>query len=488
MVGFMALETYRQKRRFDKTPEPRPQVKRGGKKPIFVIQEHHASRLHYDFRLEADGVLKSWAVPKGPSMNPADKRLAVHVEDHPLEYAQFSGDIPEGEYGAGHVDIWDNGTYDNLMADKPQPLSLTQSIDAGHVEVELHGKKLQGGFVLVRTGGFGGNKKNWLLIKMKDRYASEKTPAVPLAAKSSKKPAFLKPKSHPAPKISKTTADPEMVEFTHVDKIMFPQPQLTKGDLLKYYLGISDRLLPYLIDRPITLERYPDGIGEGAPRFWQKNTPDYYPKWIPRVQIPTAQGKPVQYVLVNDVETLAYLVNQGTVTFHINFSRIQSLDHPDFVLFDLDPGDAPFTDAVRIARQIHAVLNPQNIPAYVKTSGKSGLHVLTPWRQPGGFDQARDWALRIARQVVQAHPKIATTERRINARAGRVYVDVMQNVLGRHAVSPFTVRATPQAAISTPLQWRELTARLNPAKFNLKTIRARLARIKSDPMAPLLKS
>lgn len=481
----MSLETYRRKRRFDHTPEPVPLIGKESGLPIFVIQEHHASRLHYDFRLQADGVLKSWAVPKGPSMNPADKRLAVQVEDHPLEYARFSGDIPEGEYGAGHVDIWDHGTYTNLMADKPHPLTLTQSIDAGHVEVELHGEKLQGGFVLIRTRGFGGSsKKNWLLIKMKDRFVTDSADQTASPPQKTVKP---KPSRRPKPKISKTTGPPETVEFIHPDKVMFPQVHLTKEDVLNYYMNISGRLLPYLKDRPITLERYPDGVGQDAPHFWQKNTPDYYPKWIPRVLIPTTEGKPVHYVLINNKETLAYLVNQGTLTFHINFSRIQTLDRPDFVLFDLDPGDAPFINTIRIARQIHALLNPKNIPAYVKTSGKSGLHILVPWQQPGGFDQARNWAIQISEQIVQALPKIATIDRKIDDRAGRVYVDVMQNVLGRHAVTPYTLRPTPTATLSTPLQWRELTARLNPAGFNLKSIRNRLWRIKSDPMAPLLK-
>src|SRR5947209_8344385 len=140
----MALEDYVKKRNFRKTPEPGAQVDSGHRKPIFVIQEHHASRLHYDFRLEADGVLKSWAVPKEPSLDPAQKRLAVRVEDHPLAYAKFKGAIPEGQYGAGTVHIWDHGTYDNLLAEKPIPQTITAAIKSGRLEFFLHGRKLRG--------------------------------------------------------------------------------------------------------------------------------------------------------------------------------------------------------------------------------------------------------------------------------------------------------------------------------------------------------
>lgn len=161
------LTRYKQKRDFAKTPEPPARVSKSHHEPIFVIQEHHASRLHYDFRLEADGVLKSWAVPKQPTLDLSVKRLAVHVEDHPLEYANFSGEIPKGEYGAGRVRIWDKGTYENLLADKPRPQTMAEAIDRGQVEVRLHGKKLKGAFALVRMNS-SDKKDNWLLIKMKD--------------------------------------------------------------------------------------------------------------------------------------------------------------------------------------------------------------------------------------------------------------------------------------------------------------------------------
>src|SRR5205807_9652434 len=146
----MTLEKYRAKRDFHKTPEPAAKPGKPHHQPVFVVQEHHATRLHYDFRLEADNVLKSWAVPKEPSMDPAQKRLAVHVEDHPLAYATFKGRIPEGQYGAGTVSIWDHGTYENLLAEKPQPQTVAEGIESGHLEFVLHGKKLQGRFALIR--------------------------------------------------------------------------------------------------------------------------------------------------------------------------------------------------------------------------------------------------------------------------------------------------------------------------------------------------
>jgi DNA ligase D-like protein (predicted 3'-phosphoesterase) len=135
--------------------------------PIFVVQEHHATHLHFDLRLEVGGVLKSWAVPKEPVMDPAVKRLAVEVEDHPLDYASFEGEIEEGEYGAGRVVLWDQGTYENVLAGKSPSKSMEQALSDGHVEVDLHGRRLSGRFALIRTR-FAGKKQNWLFIKMKD--------------------------------------------------------------------------------------------------------------------------------------------------------------------------------------------------------------------------------------------------------------------------------------------------------------------------------
>lgn len=170
------LEAYRAKRDPKASPEPSGDATvRPGERPIFVIQKHDARNLHYDFRLEVDGALVSWAIPKGPSTDPREKRLAIRVEDHPLEYADFEGVIPEGEYGAGTVLVWDRGTYRNLMEEKQEPRTMEASIAEGHVEVWLDGEKLRGAYALVRMKDRGRMKgrgdDQWLLVKMKDEEA-----------------------------------------------------------------------------------------------------------------------------------------------------------------------------------------------------------------------------------------------------------------------------------------------------------------------------
>ena len=188
LIPYDALLMYKNKRNFTISPEPqgdsmtkktppshksstsaKASADRSADKPIFVIQKHNASHLHYDFRLEIDGVLKSWAIPKGPSTDPHDKRLAMETEDHPMSYATFEGMIPEGSYGAGSVIVWDTGTFDNIKEKDGKPIPLAQCYKNGQIEVNLYGKKLQGGYALIRTAD--DSMKKWLCIKMRDDYA-----------------------------------------------------------------------------------------------------------------------------------------------------------------------------------------------------------------------------------------------------------------------------------------------------------------------------
>jgi bifunctional non-homologous end joining protein LigD len=174
----MSLSLYQKKRSFSDTPEPEGKVKGAKKKKqlVFVIQKHEASHLHYDFRLEMEGVLKSWAVPKGPSLNPADKRLAMMVEDHPFDYRGFEGTIPEGNYGAGTVMVWDEGYYEALGHENEpiemQEKALLAELKKGDVKIVMHGQKIKGAFALVQMKGRGENA--WLLIKKLDDESSEK--------------------------------------------------------------------------------------------------------------------------------------------------------------------------------------------------------------------------------------------------------------------------------------------------------------------------
>lgn len=472
-----SLQEYELRRNFRETPEPAPGRGRPHRRPIFVIQEHHATRLHYDFRLEANGVLKSWAVTKEPSLDPAVKRLAIRVEDHPLSYAGFEGTIPEGHYGAGEVHIWDHGTFETLEPTR----TLADGLEAGRLSFALHGDKLNGRFSLVRMKGQG-KKEHWLLIKGRDEYARPAS-----ATEGPSRPASTAPRTTKKPPQEQARDEPPLdVEITNPAKVLFPDDGLAKADVVAYYRKVAPRLLPFLKDRPITLERLPEGLGEGKPHFWQKHTPNSYPGWIPRVKLETERGKPVEYLLVNDLPTLLFLVNQGAITFHPWLSRLDTLDRPDFVLFDLDPGEGTFADAAAVARKLHDELTAEGHEAVVKTSGKAGLHVLVPWRDVGGYDEARAWAVAVARRVAEAMPDTATTEIRKAKRGKRVYVDVMQNARGHHAVPPYVLRPVPGAPVSTPLRWPELRADLAPQQFNLRTVPARIARQKSDPLEPLL--
>ena len=190
----MALKDYNEKRKFDETSEPKGKTKKSKDKLIFVIQRHAASRLHYDFRLEMEGVLKSWAVPKGPSLDPKDKRLAMEVEDHPYDYKDFEGNIPEGNYGAGQVEVWDSGTYEPLDNDSKlsDEKELLKELHSGSLKFILHGKKLKGEFALVKMKNAENNA--WLLIKHKDEFAEENYDAEENTSKNSAVTKFLEEK------------------------------------------------------------------------------------------------------------------------------------------------------------------------------------------------------------------------------------------------------------------------------------------------------
>jgi bifunctional non-homologous end joining protein LigD len=866
------LEPYRKKRDPERTPEPFGDADDARRKgapiatgrdatarraafvsllpgPQFVVQKHWATSMHFDLRLELEGTLRSWAVPKGPSTHVEEKRLAVHVEDHPLEYADFEGVIPAGNYGAGSVIVWDRGWYGSF---KPEPLE--EQYERGKLELELHGFKLRGRWTLVRMGGKGKSGKEWLLLKKADGGASEResievypesvisgitveemkdvagavaalrdrveslnaperdlprdvpfmlatlseqTPSsagwgfeikydgvrvlarredgevrligrsggditerypevtlaigglavpefvldgeivaedengrpsfqrlqarmhrgkprdiarvaksvpargmffdclsllghdlrglpmverkellarvlpplgpvqrvdhivgqgpafydaanqlglegivakklastyvgrrspdwlkikcqrrqefviggfteghgaradfgalhvgvhedgklvyvtkvgtglddatisslkralAPLARASSpfavdspgpkgnhwvepklvcevrftewtqegglRHPTFLGMRTDVRPEdvrreqpvdrdsdeaqasepvveaVKDEASDPgeveepapartakkaavvpapapdKVVKLTNLKKIFWPDGT-TKGELIAYYETVAPLMLPYLVDRPIVLTRYPDGI-EGK-SFFQKDAPVYVPDWV-RTETIEHEERDIRYFVLDDVESLRYVANLGTIPIHAWGARVGSLDHPDWLVIDLDPKSAPFTDVVKVARVVHDLLNDLGIPGYPKTSGATGLHILIPMGQQYSDDEVKTFARILATLVVERVPEIATITRTISARGGKVYVDFGQNGYGITIVAPFSMRPVPAASASCPLRWDEVTARLDPSKFNIHTIPERFQGM-DDPLAPVL--
>ncbi len=782
-----------------------------------MVQKHAARRLHYDFRLELGGTLKSWAVPKGPSCDPADKRLAVQVEDHPIEYADFEGVIPQGTYGAGAVIVWDRGRWAPLE-------DPVRGLAKGKLLFELFGYKLRGVWRLVRTKAGAhdeGSAKDWLLIKHADAWSTRGrslpqasvlsgrtleqlrdetadpdaelerefeaagarprqtgSPRVePMLAEPGERPfsqrgwlyelkldgfralgrrdagaarlvyrrgldasaiypevvralralpfrsltvdgelivvdaggkptfqglqqraqltrradierasielpvtyfvfdlltfgdldlremplverkrflkrllppagplryvdhvetkgaelyaevaarglegvvakragspyragrskdwlkwrtqraddfvvvGFTDPKgsragigslhlgqyegdalayrggvgtgfsdavlvearavlaplvvprspcrnakraigtvhwvaprrvcevrykemtadgllrqasflrfredkapgacrARPAvpPPVPAPEAPPKVVRFTNLAKVFWPKEGYTKGDLIDYYRAISPWLLPYLRDRPLVLARFPDGIDGKS--FYQKDAPGFAPGWIRTERIWSEQAqREIDYFVCNDVETLAYLANLGTIPLHVWASRIGSMDRPDWSIVDLDPKGAPFTHVVRLARAVHALCEEIGLPAFLKTSGATGLHVLVPLGRQCSYAESRTLAAILARVIESHHGDIATTARSLAERGGKVYLDYLQNGHGQTIAAPFSVRPVSGASVSMPLRWREAGMRLDPKRFNLRSAAARMKRLRKDPMAPVL--
>jgi len=846
------LQEYRRKRDFSQTTEPI-----GKKEPVlrrrFVIQKHAARRLHYDLRLELGGVLKSWAVPKGPSLNPGDKRLAIEVEDHPISYRDFEGTIPKGNYGAGEVIVWDTGTYETVG-----PESGGAQYNRGEWKFKLFGKKLQGGFVLVRLHR-SSDKKEWLLIKHRDEEAREdwdveshsesaissrELPA-PESRKSAKRgtdqmpkgsvraefpgrmPVTLaelgtKPFSDPnwifevkfdgvrvlvylqgsdvkvfsrsgrdisgefpelqaipqqlhantavldgeivalddkgvsefqklqyrlgvqnpsralrervpivcyffdllyyqgfdvrkvpllerkellkqalvtnevfrysehhqeqgealwraakeqglegivgkkidslysgrrtsqwiklkivneldavvagwteprrsrkyfgalvlglykgkelkfigsagtgfveaeqkrvfellkglesdscpfqseprlkepvhwvRPKIvarikfgnwthgdhlripvylgtrndrdatdctfetaksvpveppssrgksthskettvkstrpvninsvrkaSKSDSDivnkiagsdaddlpleihGRSIHLTHLSKIYFPKPKLTKGDLLGYYAKMAPYVLPFLKDRPLVLRRYPNGVdGES---FFQKEAPKGIPGWMDTASVYSDErGRKMPYVMANDPESLLYLTNLGCIDHNPWSSRSESQDSPDYVFFDLDPTPGtPYKTTVGIARAIYRLLKIIGLKSFLKTSGATGFHIFIPLKAGYRYADTKGFAQVVTNALDEETLQHVTMERTVSRRPrGKVMIDALQNARGKPLACAYSVRATQEATVSTPITEKELQAGFDQSDWTLKSIPARVAKI-----------
>ncbi|MEZ5964781.1 MAG: non-homologous end-joining DNA ligase [Planctomycetota bacterium] len=654
-----SLDEYEKKRDFARTPEPAGSPAPRDRGHGFVVHRHDARRLHYDLRIEMAGALRSWAVPKGFTYDSKAKHLAVQTEDHPLEYEDFAGTIPKGEYGAGPMTIFDRGTY--LLARGDDPIA---ECDGGELKIVLFGRRLRGEWHLVRTKGERG--KSWLLFKSKDRYegpdldvllrldldaaapwaepvalavmragsqrapfsapdwvfemlfagrrvlvqrqsdivtivdaADRSTLAVPalaaplqalrattavldgvlVALDQNQRPdrarldaalagdgvsqvcfyAFdllrfddldvrplplvdrkallraLLPASPqtlfvdhvlgegerlcaavaagglpgviakrtraayaagPSPEWAlidvapdrqaadvsltaaldarpKRTARSARVKLSNLDKVFWPDDGTTKGQLLDYYDAVAETLLPYLLDRPVHMNRHPDGIDGKS--FYQREAPEHHAEWFPTVPIASeSKGRPVRHMLCQDRDCLLYLINLGTIDLHPWLSRFQTPDQPDWAVLDLDPKEAPFAVVLRIARAVGKVLQSIGVRACIKTSGKTGMHIHIPLRPGYSYEHSRMFCEGIARVVLRDHKDVATIERNPGKRDGKLYIDFLQNRRGQTVVPPYAVRPVRGATVSTPLFWDEISGDVHPSMFTLHNVPARL--------------
>lgn len=815
----MSIKQYHEKRNFKQTKEPQGKtVKHPG--PLrFVVQRHAASHLHYDFRLSVNGVLKSWAVPKGPSMNPKDKRLAMMVEDHPYAYRTFEGTIPKGNYGAGEVEIWDEGTYEPTMDSKvtSKHQQMEEGIANGDVKFILKGTKLNGSFALVKIKNNTAGDNAWLLIKHKDEWAVDEVydaeaftdedspvtayleskssnkkvskalpikpkpdyknekgktikpmlckvtseafddeewafeikwdgyriiaylqdndiklysrngidvtahypsivnglkdqqedmildgeivaydqngkPSFQLLQQHTKQPhnalvyhvfdllelqghdttvlsyeerkellaealmdtdtvkylehiigegksfyasiqemqlegmiakkldstyeenhrsnAWLKIKTQPTADVvicgytkpkggrsyfgslviglyeagslvfkghvgtgftestleeiyklmrplrqelcpfvkepvtngsvtwikpqlvaeikyteltkdqrfrhpvflwfrkDKTVPDivhdsierksepqsksnffhhlktgvqkigSQKVNLTNLDKIYFPQLDITKGDVIAYYQSISKYILPYLKQRPQSMHRFPNGVKANG--FYQKDVDtDQLPAWINTVDIwSESTTKDIQYLICNTKADLAYINNLGCIDFNVWNSHLKHIDHPDYLVLDLDPSPQnTFDDVLVVALAVKKVLDIVKIIGYPKTSGKSGIHIYVPMGALYDYEQVKNFGVLIMHEVQRLTPDLTTLERSLSRRPkNKIYLDYLQNRRGQTLAAPYSIRPVDHATVSMPVTWDEIAQGITPDDF---TIYNSLERIKN---------
>ncbi|MDT7744986.1 MAG: bifunctional non-ous end joining protein LigD, partial [Actinomycetota bacterium] len=444
-----------------RTPEPVPaqtpappdaEAADGG---VFVIQEHHARRLHYDVRLERGGVLVCWAVPKGLPEKPGTPRLAVHTEDHPVEYLDFHGEIPHGEYGGGSMTVWDSGTY------------VTEKWSDDEVAVTLRGERVDGRFVFFRPAR-GDDPKDWLVT----RRVEDGTTAKERSAGDVQSP--------------RVAVGGRTLKLSNLDKQLYPGTP--KNAVIDYYARVADTLLPHLAGRPVTLRRFPDGIdGES---FYEKNAGRNAPSWLRSVVIPTpgsSRGSSsASFLVAEELAALVYLANLAVLELHVPQWRVDADDHPlppDELVFDLDPGPGTgLLECAAVASRIRARLDDDGLVASVKTSGSKGMQMTAPVALPADADPSAtsEYAKRLAEALARETPERVTAVMAKDRRGGRIFVDWSQNNTSKTTVAPYSLRARVAhgaPTVSTPLTWDEVEGCRDPEElgFSPEDVLARIA-------------
>ncbi|MGH7681466.1 MAG: DNA ligase D, partial [Candidatus Eiseniibacteriota bacterium] len=288
----------------------------------------------------------------------------------------------------------------------------------------------------------------------------------------------------PPVKAAPRAAEPREVRLSNLRKVFWPDEGYTKGDLIAYYDAVAPLFLPYLRDRPVVLTRYPDGIKGKS--FFQKDAPVFTPDWLRTESVYSKDSdRDIRFFVLDDAESLRYVANLGTIPIHMWSARSGSLERPDWMVLDLDPKGAPFSDVIEVAVALRKLLEDLELPSHVKTSGATGLHILIPLGRKYTHDECKTFARLLAMLAQQAKPEISTLARPLQARAGKVYIDWGQNGHGVTIVAPYSLRPVPGASASCPLKWNEVKKGLDPKAFNLKTLPKRFEKME-DPLAGVL--
>lgn len=451
------LETYQKKRDFNKTKEPKGSIKKTKNKLHFCVQHHSARKDHYDFRLEHNGVLLSWAVPKGPSYNPKDKRLAIHVEDHPYSYRNFEGTIPKGEYGGGTVMLWDQGFYE--LVEFKNDL----------IKIILHGERLKGLWTLTHF-----KDNNWLLIKDYDYYTNYLD--INIFKTSIKTNRSMKEIANNI-KWQKNNKKENIVNFVNItnpQKIIFPKEKITKMDIINYYELVAQRMLPYLENRIISVIRCPENIEKD--KFFKKHLENKN-VGIGKVNIPSKDHRN-DYYYIKDSVGLISEVQMNSFEFHIWGSLATSKNYPNIIVFDLDPDEGLNIKKIRDGvKDLKSILDDFKLKAFLKTSGGKGYHVVVPIKNVT-WNQAEKISRDIANLMVAKWPDKYTTNIRKDNRHGKIFIDYLRNKKSATSVAPYSIRLRENAPISMPIKWSDLD-KIKPNEITMKNVNKWLK--KKDP-------
>ena len=448
------LSAYNNKRNFNKTKEPMGKRSKKAKKLRFCIQHHIARKDHYDLRLEWNGVLISWAVPKGPSYNDKDKRLAIMVEDHPIDYRNFEGTIPKGEYGGGTVMLWDKGYWEPIKGYKP-------NFKEGPIKFILKGSRLKGIWTLVKLKN---NDTSWLLIKDKDEYhLYDDINEFNTSIKTNRTMDEIKDNI-------------KHIEITNPDKIIYKKPKVTKMDIVNYYKAVSKRMLPLIENRLISTIRYPSGSKGSS--FFKKHFENLH-KFLGLKRIKSKKEHQNDYYYIKDINGLISEVQMNSYEFHVWGCLASDLSHADMLVFDLDPDELLSLKRLREGvKDLKSILDEYELSSFLKTSGGKGYHVVVPLNAKVTWKTARLIAKNIAELMEARWPNKYTSNMKKSKRKGKIFIDWVRNTKGATSVAPYSLRIRKKLTVSMPISWNELD-KIKPDEITIEEAIKRLKR--KDP-------